>query len=451
MTDHAGESGESAPSPGHGLRRTARERALIEDAERIFPTGTRCLTFDQSLNFCAERAAGSRLWDASGNAYIDYLLGSGPHILGHAHPAIVEALAAIPQNGTSFLLANEQAVRLGKKIIEHVPCAEMVSLHNSGSEATFFALRLARVYRRRDKVLKFEGAYHGMHDYALMSNQWTMGSPPFPQAVPNSHGIPRVLTGEVLVAPFNDLESTAAIIATHHDELAAVIMEPIQRTFPPKAGFLEGVREVTQNYDIPLIFDEVVTGFRTGLGGAQAEFGITPDLCALGKAISGGMPLGVVCGRADIMAIGNPRRRIQMLPYSMQTGTFSSNPVAAGVACAVIGELEKPGPYERINAVGVALIEGLRDAIEKSGVEATVTGTPAVFEIWFTPDPPYDHRSAKGSDFYKNIRFSDLLLEQNVLKAAEKFFVSAAHTDADVGETIAAFHVALTQLAKEIP
>ncbi|MEM9727303.1 MAG: aspartate aminotransferase family protein [Myxococcota bacterium] len=449
MKDEARIEHEATDEPT--LRRTEKERTLIEDAERIFPTGTRCLTFDDALNFCAGRAEGSHIWDASGNEYIDYLLGSGPHILGHAHPAIVEALATIPKNGTSYLLVNEPAVRLGRKIVEHVPCAEMVSLHNSGSEATFFALRLARVYRKRDKILKFEGAYHGMHDYALMSNQWTMGAPAFPKAMPNSHGIPQVLNDEVLVAPFNDLDQTAAILAEHHDSLAAVIMEPVQRTFPPKPGFLEGVREITSNYDVPLIFDEVVTGFRMGLGGAQGTYGVTPDLCALGKAISGGLPLGVVCGREDLMSIGNPRRRLQMLPYSMQTGTFSSNPVSAGVACAVIEELEKPGTYARLEAAGSALMEGLRSAISKAGLEASVTGTPAVFEIWFTKDEPTDHRSAKGSDFYKNIRFSDLLLQRGVLKAAEKFFVSAAHTEDDVANTVAAFHQTLSTLAGELP
>jgi glutamate-1-semialdehyde 2,1-aminomutase len=277
-----------------------------------------------------------------------------------------------------------------------------------------------------------------------------MGAPAFPQAIPNTHGIPRSLFSEVLIAPFNDLEATAAIIAEHHDELAGVILEPVQRTFEPRPGFLQGVREVTANYDIPLIFDEVVTGFRMGLGGAQASYGVTPDLCALGKAISGGLPLGVLCGREDLMAIANPKRRLQMLPYSMQTGTFSSNPVCASVACAIIEELEKPGVYERLDEVGTRVRAGLREAIAQVGIEACVTGVPSVFEIWFTKDEPYDHRSAKGSDFYKNIRFSDLLLQQGVLKAAEKFFISAVHSDEDIEHTVGAFHVALGQLAKEI-
>ena len=431
------------------IKRSDKERALIAEAERLFPTQTRCLTFDPELNFCAAKAKGSHIWDVSGNEYIDYLLGSGPHLLGHAHPAVLNALRTVPEYGTSHLIINEHAVRLGEKIIEHVPCAEMLSLHSSGSEATFFAMRLARVYRRRDKILKFEGAYHGMHDYAMMSNQWTMGAPPYPKAVPSTHGIPEVLNEQVLIAPFNDLDATAALIAEHQDELAGVIMEPIQRTFEPKPGFLQGVREVTTNFDIPLIFDEVVTGFRVGLGGAQGLYGVTPDLCALGKAISGGLPLGVLCGRRDIMEIANPKRRLQMLPFSMQTGTFSANPVCASVAYAVIEELEKPGVYGRLEEVGAKVRAGLRDAIAHVGIEASVTGVPSVFEIWFTREEPYDHRSAKCSDFYKSVRFSDLLLRQGVLKAAEKFFISAVHTDEDIARTVAAFHVALEQLAKE--
>lgn len=432
------------------IKRTDEERALIAEAERLFPTQTRCLTFDPELNFCVGKARGSHIWDVSGNEYIDYLLGSGPHVLGHAHPAVLEALRTIPENGTSHLIVNEHAVRLGQKIVEHVPCAEMVSLHSSGSEATFFAMRLARVYRRRDKILKFEGAYHGMNDYAMMSNQWTMGSPPYPHAVPNTHGIPRALHDQVLIAPFNDLEVAAALISKHRDELAGVIVEPIQRTFEPKPGFLEGIREVTANFDIPLIFDEVVTGFRVALGGAQELYGVTPDLSATGKAISGGLPLGVLCGRRDIMEIANPKRRLQMLPFSMQTGTFSSNPVCSSVALAVIAELEKPGVYERWGEIGARVRSALREAIADTGIEACVTGVPSAFEIWFCADEPHDHRSAKASDFYKSVRFSDLLLRQGVLKAAEKLFVSAVHTDEDVDHTTKAFRLALAQLAEEV-
>ncbi|MCA9534447.1 MAG: aspartate aminotransferase family protein [Myxococcales bacterium] len=431
------------------IRRTAGELERMAVAERLFPTGTRAFTFEDDLNFMVARAYGSRLVDGSGNEYIDYLLGSGPHILGHAHPAVLNALAEVGRDGTSHLVIHESAIRLAEKIVEHVPCAEKVSLHNSGSEATFFALRLARAFRGRDKILKFEGGYHGMHDYALMSNQWTMGSPAYPRAVPNTHGIPRSLEAEVLVAPFNDLETTAAIIERHHDELAGVMVEPMQRSFPPHPLFLPGLRAITKNYGIPLIFDEVVTGFRLGLGGAQTRYGVVPDLCTTGKAISGGLPLGVLCGVGEIMELADPRRRLRMLPYTMQTGTYSSNPVCTGVACAVIAELEKGEVYTRMNAVGEALMDGLREAMREVGLSAKVCGDPTVFQIWFTDQEPRDHRSVAQADTLRHMRFSDLLLRAGVLKAAEKFFVSGAHTDDDVAQTLAAFRTAAHQLAEE--
>jgi glutamate-1-semialdehyde 2,1-aminomutase len=433
------------------ITRSDREKALIADAERLFPTGTRCLTFEDELNFMVAEAQGSRIRDVSGNEYIDYMLGSGPHVLGHAPPAVVEALRTLASQGTSYLIVSEGAVKLARKITEHVPCAEMVTFHSSGSEATFFALRLARAFRKRDKILKFEGGYHGMHDYALMSNQWTMGKPSFPAPQPNSHGIPKAIEGEVLIAPFNDLDATAAILEKHHDELGAVIMEPMQRCFEPKPLFLQGVREITRNYAIPLIFDEVVTSFRLGLGGAQERYGVTPDLCALGKAISGGLPLGVLCGRQDIMAFANPKRRLQMLPFTMQTGTFSSNPISTGVACAVIGELEKPENYARIRSVGTRLMAGLQQALDAANVPAHVVGDPSVFEVYFGGERPYNHRSAAGADKFMSFQFSDLLLRNGVLKAAEKFFVSAAHTEEDVAQTLKAFDRAAGQLAKGTP
>ncbi len=431
------------------IQRNDRERALIADAERLLPTGTRCLTFEDELNFVVGGARGSRIRDVSGNEYIDYLLGSGPHILGHAHPAITGALANIAEKGASYLIVSEEAIEVAKKIVEHVPCAERVTFHSSGSEATFFALRLARAYRRRDKILKFEGGYHGMHDYALMSNQWTGGAPPFPTAIPNSHGIPAVLREEMLIAPFNDLEATIALIEQHHDELGGVIVEPLQRSFVPRPGFLQGLREITRHYDIPLIFDEVVTGFRLALGGAQERYGVTPDLCALGKCISGGLPLGVLCGRDDLMSLADPRRRIQMLPFVMLTGTFSSNPVVMSVARAIIGVLEQPDTYARIEQTGTRLMRELQQAMDDAGVPARVSGEPSTFQLWFTDAELINHRSTHGADAWLNFRFGDLLLRDGVLKAAEKFFVSAAHDDADIDRTVNAFRRAAEQIARE--
>ena len=429
--------------------RTVGEQALLAEARRLFPDGTRGPSIDEDRTFIVDRARGSRLWDRSGNEYIDYLLGSGPHVLGHAHPAVLEAVARGAAGGTSHLVLSEVAVRLGQAICELVPCAEKVSFHSTGSEATFFALRMARAATGRDRVLKFEGAFHGMHDYAMMSTQWRWDLAGFPLASPDTFGIPAALVPEVLVAPFNDLEATAAIIEAHRDELAAVIVEPMQRTLVPAPGFLEGLQRLTRAAGIVLVFDEVVTGFRLALGGAQERYGVIPDLCALGKTISGGLPLAVLCGSADLMTFADPMRRLSGEPFTMQTGTYSSNPISMHVALAVIDELRRPGFYEGLEGTGSALIDGLRAALSDVGLAAQVLGEPSAFQTWFTDQPVTDHRSGLAADAFRNLRFTDLLLDRGVLRAHEKFFVSAAHTVDDVAETVEAFRDAALALAEE--
>lgn len=425
------------------------EAALVAAAARFFPEGTRGPSLDDARKFVVDRAQGSRLWDHSGNEYVDFLLGSGPHVLGHAHPAVLEALGRAAAGGTSHLVLSAAAVELAEVLCETVPCAEKVSFHSTGSEATFFALRLARAATGRDKVLKFEGAFHGMHDYAMVSTQWRWDPPPFPQAVADTGGIPAAVVGEVLVAPYNDLAATEAIIGEHADELAAVIVEPMQRTFVPAPGFLAGVQRACAAAGAVLVFDEVVTGFRLALGGAQERYGVTPDLCALGKCISGGLPLGVLCGREDLMSLADPRRRIQMLPFVMLTGTFSSNPVVMSVARAIIGVLEQPETYARIEKNGTRLMRELQQAMDDAGVPARVSGEPSTFQLWFTDAELINHRSTHGADAWLNFRFGDLLLRDGVLKAAEKFFVSAAHDDADIDHTVSAFRRAAEQIARE--
>ncbi|MFQ5418237.1 MAG: aminotransferase class III-fold pyridoxal phosphate-dependent enzyme, partial [Myxococcota bacterium] len=281
--------------------RSERERDLLERARQVLSSATRGPTPSRDYEMVVREARGSRIVDESGNSYIDFLLGSGPMLLGHAHPAVVRAVCDALERGSSYLLASEPAVELAEEIVRATPCAEKVSFHCSGSEATFFALRLARAFRRRDRILKFEGGYNGQGDAALMSNQWSRSFPPYPEPVPNSAGIPASVRNDVLVAPFNDLDTAANLIEKHADELGGVIVEPMQRTIPPRPGFLAGLREVTGRLEIPLIFDEVVTGFRFGYGSAQEYYGVQPDLCALGKSISAGLPLGVLAGRADIM------------------------------------------------------------------------------------------------------------------------------------------------------
>jgi len=425
--------------------RTPEESALLETARRLLPSGVRNATASPDHAMVVAEARGAHIRDVSGNEYIDYLLGSGPMVLGHAHPAVVEAVRQQLERGNTYLMVNEPAIRLAEEIVRLVPCAERVSFHSAGSESTFFALRVARAYRKRDVILKFEGGFHGMSDYALMSNQWTHRPADYPTAVPNSAGIPASIADGVLVAPFNDAASTTALIDEHHDTLAAVIVEPLQRTIRPQPGFLEALRAVTARYDVPLIFDEVVTGFRLGLGGAQEYYGVTPDLCALGKSISGGHPISVLCGRKELMRHIDPFEAGRG-GYVMQTGTYSGNPVSCAAALAAIGVLCEDDTYTRLFATGQRLMTGLGDALTAAGIPAQVLGEPPCFEVWFGADPITDFRSMLASDRGLHMRFTELLLDHGIVKGHEKFFVSLAHTDEDVRRTLDVFHTVAAQL-----
>ncbi|MCH9009620.1 MAG: aminotransferase class III-fold pyridoxal phosphate-dependent enzyme, partial [Chloroflexi bacterium] len=275
-----------------------QERELVEKAQRYLPGGSLGNAWG---GLVIQEGKGGRVRDVSGNEYVDFMLGSGPMLIGHANQEVADAVRQQLDKGTTFFADNEPAILLAEEISSAVPCAEKVRFSSSGTEATFYALRTARAFRRRDKILKFEGGFHGMHDYALMSMA-PSDPPDFPQAKPDSAGIPRSIQDEVLIAPFNDIETTTAIIEKYHDELAAVIVEPFQRLLPPKEGFLQGLREVTLQYEIPLIFDEIVTGFRFAYGGAQEYYGVVPDMCTLGKVVAGGFPLSAVTGKDEIMS-----------------------------------------------------------------------------------------------------------------------------------------------------
>jgi glutamate-1-semialdehyde 2,1-aminomutase len=426
--------------------RSAREAALLATAHRLLPSGVRNASLVAEYAMVVDTARGARLTDASGNEYVDYLLGSGPLLLGHAHPAVLAAVHEQLERGSSYLLVNEPAIRLAEAIVELVPGAEAVTFHSTGSEATFFALRLARAFRGRDAILKFEGAYHGMGDAALMSTQWTQAVAPFPEAVPGSRGIPASARADVLVAPFNDIATTTAIIERHHDALAAVIVEPLQRTIPPAPGFLAELRRITAHYGIVLVFDEVVTGFRLALGGAQERYGVTADLCALGKSISGGHPLGIVCGRRDILGLADPERREQG-DGVLLTGTYSGNPISAAAALACIGELRRPGVHAALAATGSQLMRTLQRLCDDAGVPVRVEGEPTVFQPWFTAAPVVDHRRALAADRRRGAAFTDRLLEAGVVKAHEKFFLSTVHGQEEVARTLEAFSYAIERLA----
>jgi glutamate-1-semialdehyde 2,1-aminomutase len=427
--------------------RSAREKALLEMTGKLLPAGVRNATSSPEYAMVIKRASGSRIEDFSGNEYIDYLLGSGPMLLGHAHPAVLSAVREYLERGSTYLMVNEPALLLAQEIVDAVPCAEMVCFNSTGSESTFFAMRLARAHRGRDKILKFEGSFHGMSDCALMSNQWTRGLRDFPAPVPNSAGIPASAAEDMLIAPFNDLETTSAIIERHREELAGVIVEPMQRTIPPRPGFLQGLRQVTEQHRIPLIFDEMVTGFRLAYGGAQEYYGVVPDLCTLGKSMSGGHPISVICGREEIMSLVDPARHATGDGVA-QTGTFSGNPISAVASLAALRELRAKGAYDALFATGRRLLQAMAAMLADAGIPAQVSGEPPAFEIWFTDRELVDHRSTLAADSALHDRLTQLLLERGVVKAHEKFFVSMVHSREDVELTLQAFASAIEELKR---
>jgi glutamate-1-semialdehyde 2,1-aminomutase len=424
-----------------GRKVTAEEQQLVRKARQYMPGGSLGNLYNDVI---IREGRGGRVWDVSGNEYVDYLLGSGPMLLGHSHPEVVAAVREQLERGTTFFATNEHAILLAEEIVKAVPCAEKVRFSSSGTEATLYAMRAARAYRKRDKILKFEGGFHGMNDYALMS----MGPAKpadFPTPVPDSAGIPRSVQGEMLIAPFNDIETTSSIIQERHDELAGVIVEPFQRLLPPRPGFLQGLREVTQQYEIPLIFDEIVTGFRFAYGGAQEYYGVTPDLCTLGKIAAGGYPLSAVAGRADIMAHFDPATSASG-EFMPQIGTLSGNPIAAVAGLATLKVLKREGTYEKLFATGQQLKDALQRLMDEAEIPARVVGEAPLFEVYFTEHEIIDYRSTLRSDRKMLGRFNRLLLEQGVLKGDTKYYVSLAHTQEDVNHTIEAYASAIDEL-----
>lgn len=428
--------------------RNSRERELLEKAARFLPGGGSGNTnFPDSLQFLAREGRGSRVWDVSGNEYVDWLMGSGPMVLGHAHPAVVAAVTEAVGQGSTFFTTNEKAVLLAEELVEAVPCADKVRFTTSGTDACFQCMRAARAYRKREKVLKFEGGFHGTSDYALMSVT-PVAAAEFPQAVANSGGIPRAIEELMLIAPFNDLETTSSIIEAHHDELAAVIVEPLQRIIAPRPGFLQGLREITRRYAIPLIFDEVVTGFRLAYGGAQEYYGVTPDLCSVGKIMGGGYPLAAVMGREDIMSVYD-QSLVDADDYVNQIGTLNGNPIACAAGLATLAELKQEGAYERLRKVGGRVRQALLDIAAEHGLAVQSSGEDSIFDLYFTDRPVRNYRDSLAADSTLLARFNAGMLERGILKGwPQKFYPSLAHTDADVERTIAAFREVVPGLAE---
>jgi len=423
------------------------EKDLLQKARRHLPgahLGNASSSFEDS--FIVKSGKGSKIFDYSGNEYIDYLLGSGPMILGHAHPSVIEAVSRQLTEGSTFFLTNGLVIQLAEEICNAVACADMVRFTTSGTDATFQCIRAARAYRKRDKILKFEGGYHGSHDYALQSVT-PSSLVDFPQPVPSSAGIPKAVQDTVLVAPFNDLEVTSEIIAKHHNELAAVIVEPMQRIIPPVPGFLQGIRLLTEKYEIPLIFDEVVTGFRFAYGGAQEYYNVVPDLASIGKIVGGGYPLAAICGRADIMQVYDSTV-VETTDFIPQIGTLNGNPIAAAAGLATLAELRKPGTYERLRTVGELLRNTLQDTLDQAEIPAKVTGEHSVFDVYFTDQEITTYRSTLSANTALMQKFNRFLLEGGLLKGGQKFYVSLALTDEDIDKTIQLIKDATKELTR---
>lgn len=388
-------------------------------------------------------ANGSKLFDEDGNSYIDYVGAWGPMILGHNHPKVIEALHAQLDRGIAYGAPTALEVQLADKICELIPSIESVRLVNSGTEATMSALRLARGCTKRDKVVKFEGCYHGHVDSLLVkagSGALTMGNP-------DSAGIPADTAAQTFVLPYNDLNAVEQLFSIHGNDIAALIVEPVagnMNCVPPTAGFLQGLREITQRYGALLIFDEVMTGFRVALGGAQARYGIKPDLTTLGKIIGGGLPVGAFGGRKDLMD--------QLAPLGpvYQAGTMSGNPLAVTAGLVLLDEISKPGFHATLEAKGKQLLDGLRQAAQDAGIAFTTTQVGGMFGLYFNENQEItSFAQVMESKVELFRRFFHAMLERGVYLAPSAFeagFISAAHSDADIANTLEAARAAFASL-----
>ena len=414
---------------------------LVEAARRVLPGGS---FGNMPAEVILKEGKGGRVWDEAGKEYIDFLLGSGPMFVGHAHPEVTAAVQAQVPLGTTFFGNNRHGIALAEAIVEAVPCAEQVRFVCSGTEADLYAMRAARAFRKRDKILKFEGGYHGMSDYALVSLAPKKPGN-FPRGSIDSAGIPKSVVDEMVVAAFNDIDMVRSLIEEQKDELAGVIVEPFQRLIPPKPGFLQALRDVTAEHGIPLIFDEVVTGFRFAYGGAQEYYGVTPDLCTLGKIVGGGFALAAIAGRADIMAHFD-RLAMADEDFLFQVGTLSGNPVAAVAGLATLDILKRPGTYEQVFATGRELMGALQELMNSAGIKAQVVGEPPLFDIVFTDQPIKDYRDTLKADTAILKRFNQALRARGIMKGESKYYVSVAHTRADIDHTIGAWKEAIEEL-----
>lgn len=413
------------------------QRRLHEIAERALPgAGLGGHALPEHLRFVIEDARGARIRAADGREYIDYVGGAGANILGANHPRVVEAVQRQAARGLHFYGApNVAAVELAGRLLDLIPCAEKLLFTTTGSEATAYAMRIARAFTGRDAILKFEGAYHGNHDYASFS-QFPSRPANYPMASPDSGGVPEALADTMLVAPYNDLEATEAIVRERRDTLAAIIVEPVQRVIFPDEAFLPGLRRIADENGVLLVFDEVVTGFRLAPGGAQACFGVRPDLASYGKIVGGGGPLGCVAGREAVIDRADPRHKGGP-GYAYVSGTLHGNPVAAAAAHATLDLLSEPGFHDALNARAEAFYREMQAVLDRHGLPARVVGRASLWQILFADADPRSQVDVLASDLRRSEALDLALVERGVYVLPNvRRFVSAAHEEADFAETL---------------
>jgi len=419
------------------MKRT-RSESLFQTAQQYIPGGVnspvRAFKAVGGNPLFIVKGKGARITDADGNEFIDYVASWGPLIFGHAHPQIVEAVSQQAQLGTSFGAPTELEIELAQKVAEAVPAIETVRLVSSGTEATLSALRLARGFTGRDKIVKFEGCYHGHGDSLLVK----AGSGVLSLGLPDCPGIVNDLAKKTLTLPYNDINAVEELFSNLGKEIACLIVEPIAGNMgvvPPQPGFLEVLRKVTANSGALLIFDEVITGFRVSFGGAQKLYGVSPDLTCLGKIIGGGLPVGAYGGKKEIMDHIAPTGAVY------QAGTLSGNPLAVTAGIEMLNLLSQPGVYDDLEQKSERLCHGFKENVEQAGVTATFTRVGSMFSMFFTDQEIVSFESVKTSDTHLFKRYFNAMLEEGIYFAPSQFeagFMSAVHTDEDIDATLAA-------------